>query len=106
MKLQKWHVIFIVVVLAWLTCVLIIAYAQDFDPCFVNNDMFQKVCDKEKNNQVVDDMLERTQQWNNMTEYCSQMANFDECDNTEDVPGYCQGNLTALDREFCNGNKK
>jgi hypothetical protein len=78
-----------------------VASGQDFDPCFVDNDMYQKLCDQQQNNAVIDDMLERTQQWNNLD--CSNTTNFDECDKIEDEPEFCEGNLTRMDREICNG---
>jgi hypothetical protein len=91
-------VIFILAGIDWMQK----TFGQDFDPCFVNNDMFQKLCDKEKNNEVIDDVLESQDRWNNLD--CNNATNFDQCDMIEeDEPGYCQGNLTALDKQFCVG---
>jgi len=37
---------------------------QDFDPCWVDNDMYRNICDQQQIDKVIDSLLERAKEWN------------------------------------------
>ena len=37
---------------------------QDFDPCWVDNDMYRNICDQHQIDKVIDSLLERAKEWN------------------------------------------
>ena len=63
-----WFAVLIGIGIAFLSLAILfglkVAYSQDFDPCFVNNDMYQRICDQQKINNILQDLLERAREWN------------------------------------------
>lgn len=43
-----------------------IVFGQNFDPCFVDNDMYKRACEEQKIYELYDQLLNRTQEWNNI----------------------------------------
>ena len=70
---------------------------QDFDPCFIDNAMYKQICNQQDIDKLRDSLLE---QWNSMD--CSETQNYEQCDVKEYDDGFCQGNLTKMDRDLCN----
>lgn len=58
------------------------AHGQDFDACFIDNDMYKRICDQKEINKIVNDSLPLAEKWFNLD--CSNATNFDECDLRED----------------------
>ena len=62
--------LFWIIIAGYLALVLFIifgwqlVFGQDFDPCFVDNDMYQRVCDQQQIDKVIDSLLERAREWN------------------------------------------
>lgn len=109
-------IFFVIVLAVAITAAIVLselaqrASSEDFDPCFVDNDMFQNECNKQKIEETTDLLLQRAKEWNQKPYnetlcelefqcYACGPLDKDACILQYE---YCTGNMTKMDKDFCN----
>jgi hypothetical protein len=57
-------IVFFVIAIIGIVIIFLPVWGQDVDPCFVDNDMYKRICDQQEIDKILNSLLERAREWN------------------------------------------